>query len=137
MLQIITIKTLRYDTGSPPLTLFFETLTKPCKQKTLLLEEWFSTNSKVWPALTGQFSHPLGIGGYWSYSGWQIFEMAIILKEWQYSEWMTKIRKEWQYQFYMFHSFYAFQLFANENPQGRKLSVKKNNSALLSINCLP
>ena len=28
-------------TGSPPLTLFFETLTKPCKQKTVLLEEWF------------------------------------------------------------------------------------------------
>ena len=26
------------DTGSPPPTLFFETLTKPCKQKTVLLE---------------------------------------------------------------------------------------------------
>ena len=25
--------------GSPPLTLFFETLTKPCKLKTVLLEE--------------------------------------------------------------------------------------------------
>ena len=44
----------------------------------------------------GQFSRPLGVGGYWSYSGWQIFEMAMILKEWQYSEGMTKIQKEWQ-----------------------------------------
>ena len=43
----------------------------------------------------GQFSHPSGMGGYGSYSGWQIFEMAIIRKEWQYSEGMT-IRKEWQ-----------------------------------------
>ena len=41
----------------------------------------------------GQFSRPSGMGGY---SGWHIFEMPIILKEWQYSEGMTKIRKEWQ-----------------------------------------
>ena len=44
-----------------------------------------------------QFSRPLGMGGYWSYTGWQIFEMAIILKEWKYSEGVTKIRREWQY----------------------------------------
>ena len=44
----------------------------------------------------GQFSRSSGMGRYWSYSGWQIFEMAIILKEWQYSEGMTTIRKEWQ-----------------------------------------
>ena len=30
----------------------------------------------------GHFSHPSGMGGYWGYSGWKIFEMAIIRKEW-------------------------------------------------------
>ena len=34
--------------GSPPLMRFFETLTRPCKQKTVLLEEWFSTKSPKW-----------------------------------------------------------------------------------------
>jgi hypothetical protein len=33
-------------TGSSPLMLFFETLTKQCKQKTVLLEEWFSTKTQ-------------------------------------------------------------------------------------------
>ena len=39
----------------------------------------------------GQFSHPLG--GYTSYSGWQIFEMVMIWKEWG----MTIILKEWNW----------------------------------------
>ena len=56
-----------------------------------------------------QFSHPLGMGGYRSSSGWQILEMAIIWKEWLYSggmkifgrndnnkEGMPIIWKEWQ-----------------------------------------
>ena len=43
----------------------------------------------------GHFSRPSGMGSFWSYSGWKIFEMAIIRKEWQYSERMTLIWKEW------------------------------------------
>ena len=34
-------------TGSPPLTLFFETLTKPWKQKTMLLEECFRPQNQT------------------------------------------------------------------------------------------
>ena len=32
----------------------------------------------------GQFSHTSGKRGYWSYSGWKIFLMATVWKEWQY-----------------------------------------------------
>ena len=44
-------------TGSPPSTLFFETLTKLCKQKTVLLEEWFSTKTPKWDSQN--FQSPL------------------------------------------------------------------------------
>ena len=38
---------INFSTGGPQLTLFFETLKKqPCKQKTVLLEEWFCTKLK-------------------------------------------------------------------------------------------
>ena len=43
---------LKY-TDSPPLTLFFETLTKPCKQ----LKEWFSTKTPKWDSQ--HFQNPL------------------------------------------------------------------------------
>ena len=61
-----------------------------------------------------QFSHPFGMEGYMSYSGWQIFEMAIILKEWQYSEGMAKIWKEWQKPGWN-----------NKNPKGMAVIQKK------------
>ena len=35
----VSINSLFYSTGSPPIMQFFETLTKPCKQKTVLLDE--------------------------------------------------------------------------------------------------
>ena len=40
-------------------------------------------NSQIYACSAGQFSNPSGMGGYRRYSWWQIFETAIIQKEWQ------------------------------------------------------
>ena len=47
----------KLSTGSPPHTRFFETLTKPCKQKIMLLEEWFSSKTPKWDS--SNFQTPL------------------------------------------------------------------------------
>ena len=40
----------------------------------------YMKNSQIWPVLPANFLTLTLMGGYRSYSGWQIFEMAIILK---------------------------------------------------------
>jgi hypothetical protein len=64
-----------------------------------------------------QFSCPLGMGG-----NWELFRMTIIWKEWQYSEGMTIIQKEWHKVFFWKKNILLAQL-ALLPPLGHKEAI--------------